>query len=117
MPKRPGTPEKFAVEELPGELLAVLRVRAVKLTIEDLEPFRRAGRALLDSALPRLAVDFSRVEQVFSVYIGALVDLTELARKRGRAFVVLVRPHVAGMFERMKMGKLIALHVVEPSGA
>jgi anti-anti-sigma regulatory factor len=117
MPEPAGQPEKFPVEELPGEGRAVLRARTAKLMTEDLEAFRRACCSLLGSAMARLEVDLSRVESLFTVYVGVLADLTGVAREKGKSLAVLARPRVAEVFERMKMEEIVALQVVKPSDA
>ncbi len=64
-----------------------------------LEEFRSCCNKLLDSGEKELVVDLSGVGSMFSLYLSAMVQLSESAGEQGRTVKVIASPKVMKMLE------------------
>ena len=83
--------------------LAILKVRARRLELRMREDFLRQTEELLDRPEEGLAVDLSGLPRIFSLFIGALVDLNMRVQRAGKTLAVFVSPAVAGQLRRMSL--------------
>ena len=97
--------------------LAVLRVLPRELDFAQRLAFGEACGELLDSEARRLVVDLTRIERIFSVFVGTLADLALRAEDTGKSLTILARPAVAEVFQRVNLASPLNVRVVEENDA
>jgi hypothetical protein len=77
---------------------AVLRVLADDISLGDRDAFMRGCQELLATQCSRLVIDFGRIERVFSIFVGTVMDVNARAHGEGRELEVLAGPGVTRLF-------------------
>jgi len=94
--------------ELTGGRLTALR----ELPYHGRE-FERACHQLLESEVPELVIDLSRLTYVASPQIGALVAACRRATEAGRVLRILISPDLERFVERVRIDGFIDYEVVD----
>ena len=93
----------FEVVSGEEEDLAVLKVRPRRLELPMRENFVAATAELLERPEARLAVDISNLSRIYSLFIGALVELDLRAKQAGKSLTLIVSAGVAGQLRKMSL--------------
>lgn len=94
-------PFEVVADEEQGQALLKVRVRRLELRMR--EDFLRSANELLDRPEAALAVDLSGLPRIFSLFIGALVDLNMRAQRAGKTLTLFVSPGVARQLREMSL--------------
>ncbi len=101
--------EEFIVEELADRGISVLRVRPGRLEITQRAAFGEACDRLLSSTSERLVVDLSATDRIFSLFIGAMVDLHVRAERVQKRLTILAGGPVLESLQKMGLEKTLDL--------
>ena len=107
-----------AFEVVPDEArdAAVLKVRVRRLGLPMREEFLAATSELLARPEVKLIVDVSGLSRIFSLFIGALVDLNMRAQQAGKSLAVLTSPGVADQLRGMSLDQNMDIREGHPPG-
>ena len=101
--------DEFVVEELSDRGMSVLKVRARRLEITQRAAFGEACDRLLASTSDRLVVDLSGTDRIFSLFIGAMVDLHVRAERVGKHLSIVAGGPVLESLRTMGLEKTLDL--------
>lgn len=104
--------DDFILEDQPQQFRMVLRVDAPALDLDHRDEFAQAFNALLRSDHERIVVDLQKIDRIFSLFIGSLVDLHQRSDELGKRLQIIVSPEVRETFKRMNL--LEALDIDTP---
>lgn len=104
--------DNLILDDQPEQFRTVLRVEAPALDIQHRDEFAQAFNSLLNSDHERIVVDLQKIDRIFSLFIGSLVDLHQRSNEVGKRLQILVSPGVHETFKRMNL--LEALDIDTP---
>ena len=78
----------------------------------ELNEFKAACDALLNSDEEDLVLDMTAATTFFSPYIGTMVALHADAKERGKRLKVLIAPALKRLFERGRLPEMLDVEVV-----
>ncbi len=95
---------------------AVLKVRARRLELRMREEFLAAMAELLARPETKLLVEILNLSRIFSLFIGALVDLNMRAQQAGKSLTVLAAPGVVKQLREMSLDRNMDIQEGPPAG-
>jgi anti-anti-sigma regulatory factor len=108
----PAPEAPFRLDEMPDRGIAVLRVRG-ELTVENRRAFVALAEKLLACEQPKLVIDLSRLQRVFSMFIGTFIDLDQQARAQGQSLSFMMTQTVADMVRMVRDDDEMAIVVID----
>lgn len=103
---------RFITQEIPERDLAVLRVSG-EMEFEQRKDFVEAFDGLLESDCDKIVVDLTRIQRLFSIYLGTLVDFQQRSDKAGKTFSILAGQRLHTLFEKAKLLEVLTIVVVD----
>jgi anti-anti-sigma regulatory factor len=99
---------KITVNEITERNICILKANG-ELTLEDRDEFSFNGEILLSSDQEKLALDLTGVNQLFSLYVGSIVDLAKRAKESGKSFTVVAKGKVLLILQQANLSELANL--------
>ena len=84
---------------------AILQIQAQWLELADRQLFLMRGQDLIESGMNELVLDLSRLENIYAVFIGSMVDLKHKAEAVGKRFIVVASPRVGRTLAAMGLNR------------
>ncbi|MBN2710809.1 MAG: hypothetical protein JXR97_00040 [Planctomycetes bacterium] len=101
----------WAVEDIPGKDISVLRVSGV-LDIDSRSEFKKGAAELMKSVNLNIVIDLSKVAQIAaSLYIGTLTDIALSASDNGKVLSILMKEQLARVSEHSGLGRIARIIV------
>lgn len=104
-------PSRYSLNSIPERGIAMLRVTG-DLNMQQRKEFVFNLEQLLACPEKKLVVDLTRIERLFSIYLGTLVDVKQRAEKDGKVFSILATKKVAQLFSQANLDVHVPLVVV-----
>lgn len=98
-------PLAYRVDQIEDRGLAVLRIQG-ELDFDSRPQFQQALAELRDAEETRLAIDFSRVQRMSSVFIGTLIDFASSITADNKQLICMMRPKMANVCRDAGLGSV-----------
>ncbi|MHC4874316.1 MAG: STAS domain-containing protein [Planctomycetota bacterium] len=99
---------KFMINEIPQRNICILRASG-ELNVEDRKKFSMNADKLLRTEQEKLVIDLTRVNKIFSLYIGSIVDISRRAEEKKKSFSVMAQGTVLRILQEAGITEIVSV--------